>query len=177
MVLSAIETDEGLVCPMGIPEDLYLHKQDRGYKKYLLTEELACILKENRFYPHKITQYLPFNEATLAALRSELGYSNYADRNAWLAQHVEEILNSTAKDFCLKHADMKIKKNVIASIKTSSQHVFSVLENDPVLTEALLENWKNPSNASRIKIDNVMTLSKSKNLRRTFSILKEAKLI
>lgn len=177
VVLSAIETDEGLVLPMGIPEKLYLDKEEKDSKKYILTEELAQILKDNRFYPHKIEHLFPFTVQTLAALRSELGYSSYADRNAWLAQHIEEILSSTAKGFCLKHKEIRIKKNVIAALKTNTKHIFTAMENNPALIKMLLENWEKPSETKRKELDDLLTTSRSKNTRRAFSILKEAKVI
>lgn len=179
VVLSALRTDEGLFFPMGVPEEKYFDTKSKNTKKYILTSEIAQILKENRFYPHRVLKSFPFNDQTLASLRSELGYNLYTDRNAWLALHAEEILNSTAKDFCLKYNDAKIKQPVIATIKTQAKLIYTILEKETnsVLANNLEKNWKTPSDEIRKEINAMLGVSKSIKMRRTFSILKEAGLI
>ncbi len=179
VLLSASITKEGVVLPMGVLEHLFFNKSMKYTKEYILTPEIARILKKDRFYPRKALNHFPFTDQTLQSLRKKLGYDTYSDRNTWLALHINEILTSTANSFCLKHKEMGIKKHVIFDIKLSVKNILNDLNNSPdsYLMEILLNYWKTPNDITRKAVDNFLEKYKSKKYRRIFSILKEADML
>jgi len=179
VLLSASTTKDGIVLPMGVAENIFFNQNMKSTKEYILTPEIAFILKKNRFYPHRLLKRFPFSEQTLCTLRKKLDYETYADRNTWLALHINEILASTAKAFCLKNKDININKNVIFDIKISAKSIMNDLNNSPnsYLKEVLFNNWKAPNDTTRKAVDDFLGKNKSKKYRRIFAILKKANML
>ncbi len=180
VLLSASRTKEGLVLPMGALEPLFLDKNIRNSKKYIITPDIAKILDKTRFSPMETSKYIPISMNGIHTLRAEFGYQPHQvhnERNAVYVQYFDELINSTAKAFFLNHPELDTSQKVVADMKV---HIAFVLKEakkpKSLLISALVEHWEESNSETTKKVDKAFG-RKSPKIRRAFLVLKRAKRI
>lgn len=180
VLLSASRTKEGLVIPMGALETPFLDKGIRNSKKYIITPEIAKILKKTRFCPMKGQKEIPISMNGIRTLRAELGYQKHEvhiERNTVYVQHYDELINSTASAFFLNHPELDTTQKRVADMKVYIAYVLREAKKPQnLLIPALLEHWEQPTDETSKKVDKVFG-QRAPKIRRAFLVLKKAKKI
>lgn len=178
VLFSALRTDEGLILPKGVLEVDFLNKKKATSTKYILTHEVVKHLEEIRFNKHK--KNAAISDKLFFSFWAKLGNSSpqgHKEKNAFLVQHLDDLLNSTAKMFFLKYPELDICQQAVTDIKAHIAFVQREMQNpQSVLIPALLEHWEQPNAETRGKVDAVFG-RKAATIRRAFLLLKKAKRI
>ncbi len=179
VILSArLVKKTGLAFPIGVHKKSF-DENNKATPRYILTPEIAEILKEHRLYPRKTKDMFPFGEQTISSLLSYLGYSVYPDRRAFLAENLQNILNSTVNDFCSRFDETMASRHAIRDVKSGAVFILETIKKQPfpVLITLLEKYWETPTDDIRKTIDDFVGTNKSKQLRRAFDLLKIANFI
>lgn len=184
VLYSAQINSSGILFPQGILKNVFLGSQGKYSPKYILTPEIAKIIKENLF-SIKDTQKLlePMSKSVLTNMRTAMGINTTKLRNTWLAEHAEELLNTKVKNFLITY-DKEKKQNIISpnTMFSIKHHLMLILElvktqSNPVLLILLEEFWADTTTEKQLEIDRLLPFGRARRYRRAFAILKEAKLI
>lgn len=173
---SALRIEGGLILPMGLLESHLLDKNKKPSPKYILTNEIATWLKEIDF--NKGNKDIPLSGTAFYHLCAELGHKPCDirdDRDAFWVKHLNELINSTAKEFLQKHPELDITQKGVMSIKRYFILVLREMKKpQSVLIPVLFKHWKQPNSENARKVNTVYGRCSSK-VRRAFLLLKRAK--